>query len=77
MVTCDQLGATSNAAKELVNLALDAHGVRAMTLEELETFEQKWVEAVQLSSLQRPDYFRCREQQQQQQQRPYRLSITQ
>jgi hypothetical protein len=61
MVTCDQLGATSNAAKELVNLALDAHGVRAMSLEELEAFEEKWTEAVQLSTHQRPDYFRSRQ----------------
>eukprot|EP01052_Picozoa_sp_SAG31_P010047 SAG31_NODE_539_length_14296_cov_14.408819_8_plen_1116_part_00 len=60
MATCDQLGATSNAAKRLVNLALDAHGVRAMDLEELESFEEKWTEAVQLSTRQRPDYFLSR-----------------
>jgi hypothetical protein len=88
MVTCDQLGATSNAARNLVNLALDSHGVsalhlatpplpvnaplslfshplnsvswwqvRAMALEDLESFESQWVEAVQLSGRSRPDYF--------------------
>ena len=56
MATCDQLGASSSTAIQLVDLVMKAHSVRSLSQSDLELFEEEFARQVQGPQLARPAY---------------------